>query len=648
MSSEASTPLNITPRIPPRPQGRRRRGRLWWLLGLLVAIPASLWAAGVRPNQIWKSDQTSRFETVPVDHGTVYSTVIESGSLESIDNAMIRCKVEAVLGMVGGTQNGQGGRSGGRNGSTSGGSSTSGGTSGGAAAKTTTTATTSTTGSTSTSKTGTTSTSGTNSTAQAAAKSTSGSLNATTSASSGGIIQKPTIQSFGYVVQPHTPLRGATQTTTTNQNQNRMANQGGQQQGNRGGGNQQEDRAGSTVILKILDEGVPVKEGQEVCWLDSSTFEEELRAQLIRYAQAKSWVEQAERALEVAQIEYDQYKNGIYPQDLELINQYIETCKLRINQTRQTLDWESEMAGRNLRSPTQVRAAEYGHQRAELALREADGMKVQLVKYSGPKILTNIEAKIASVKSDLQAQLASFKLEEQRKQRLERAIANCTLRSPRDGILVYANETNGWGRVETQIREGLAVRENQPIIMVPDPTRMRVRTKINESKVSLLASGTPALIQADAFPNRLLRGHVTEVTVIPTPVNGPFSDVKVYFAMVAIDENGFTGLRTGMSARVEFLVDQREDVVRVPVRAVRWFEGEAFVAVPKEEGQHAWRHVDLGLRNSSFAEVKAGLKSGEVVIVEPGDLAPPSRAERESAKAESWGDLAAASTSTAR
>ena len=41
-------------------------------------------------------------------------------------------------------------------------------------------------------------------------------------------------------------------------------------------------------------------------------------------------------------------------------------------------------------------------------------------------------------------------------------IANCTLR-PREGMVIHANRTNGWGRVETQIQEGLTVYQTQPI-----------------------------------------------------------------------------------------------------------------------------------------------------------------------------------------
>ena len=51
-----------------------------------------------------------------------------------------------------------------------------------------------------------------------------------------------------------------------------------------------------------------------------------------------------------------------------------------------------------------------------------------------------------AIRSDLLTQEASFKLEDQRLKRLRRNIANCTVRAPGDGIVVYANQADWWGR----------------------------------------------------------------------------------------------------------------------------------------------------------------------------------------------------------
>lgn len=219
-----------------------------------------------------------------------------------------------------------------------------------------------------------------------------------------------------------------------------------------------------------------------------------------------------------------------------------------------------------------------------------------------------------------------MKLEVNRLNRLEKIIENCTMTAPRDGLVVYANQTSGWGRPEAQIREGVTVRERQPIFNLPDPSHMSVRVRINESKIASIAAGQKAWILIDAFPDKPVIGTVKDVTVIPSPANGPISDVKVYNALVTIDEGGFDGLRPGMSAQVSFHVDDREDVIRVPVGAVRWINSQPWSARQSASGGLEWVRVELGKVGPTFAEVVSGLEPGDRVVAHPRDLAAPDAA----------------------
>jgi multidrug resistance efflux pump len=616
------------------PEARETRANVGWIvLFLLLAVPGGLWASGAKVKQAFFPEVERKIETVEVDRGDVRSYVVEGGSLESADKATVRCQVEAVLGMVmSGGQGGQGGQMGQRGGNQqqqqqqvqqqqaqqqaaakAGATGAAGAAAGKAAGAAQAVA------------------QGQQAANAQAQQNMAGGQNA---ASAGGIIQKPVIKSFTMVVAPHTPLRPAAAAAAQAKAQQNLQQLMDPSQN--GGNGDQQQKAGSTTILKILPEGTPVEAGDVVCWLDDAAFKDELKSQMIRYAQAKSWVEQAQYALKSAEIAREEYKNGVYPQDLLLVEQYTHTCQISLKQAQDNLAWEKSMLAKGLRTDMQAKGAQYSLQRAELALREAEGMRERLVKYTAPKLITNLEAKIAAVRADLEAQNAAFALEDQRKRKLERAIANCRMKAPRKGVVVYYVKSSGWGTVENEINEGVTVRENEPVFLVPDPSRMRVVVKVNESKVAYLHRGIPALIRVEAFPGQVLHGHVLEVTAIPTPAAGPFSDVKMYNASVEI-EKGIDGLRTGMNARVEFLVSDREDVARVPVRALRWFDGTPYVATPVGKAGHAWRPVSLGMMNEFFAEVRSGLQPGERVVADPSDFAPPTAAEREKARLASRG-----------
>ncbi len=250
------------------------------------------------------------------------------------------------------------------------------------------------------------------------------------------------------------------------------------------------EKPGSTRIIWLLPEGTPVKAGQVVCELDSAAFKDELQAQRIKWAQAKAVVDQAEAIYQVNDITFSEYRDGIYPQDLQLIRQYIVQCETAAQRARTTEAWSRDVMEKKFRAAAQYQADKLALDQAELALREAKGMEARLLKYTAPRILKSLEAKLKSIYSDKLAQTASFGIEDDRLRRLEKTVANCTIRAPADGILVYNNQSNGWsGQVEVAIQEGVTVREGQTLFDLPDPKRMRVKVKVNESKMASVHPG---------------------------------------------------------------------------------------------------------------------------------------------------------------
>lgn len=622
-------------------------------LSALLVGGGALWAFGVGES-LGLTRPRSMLKTIRIDEGDIQVFVMESGTLESSRNATVKCRVEALIGLVGGQQGGMGGGQGGRNQGSGNNSSqqnayqqNSNSGSGNtqvapAVTKKSAGGSSKTGGGTSSTKSGGGSSGGSaggssagGSSAGSAGGSGSGGAGAMTAGGGGGTgVTRPVIQSFSMMVTPHQPLRPKTSAnanaTAKNKNQGGGGGSGGGGGGggNRGGGNNMAtEKAGSTRVLSLVPEGKQVKAGDIVCELDSAAFRDELRSQLIRWEQAKSWVDQAQEILRVSEISLREYRDGIYPQDLQQIDKYIQICETQLKQSQDSVKWSREMTKKGLLSPSQLRASEYGEEQVRISLQEANGMRKRLVKFSAPRLLVNLEAKIASVQSDLLAQKSTFQLEDDRKRRLEKMIDFCTLRAPGDGMVAYARDSSGppWASTQTPMQEGVTVRQGQTILLLPDPKHMRVKVRVNESKVTQVHPGQRAAILIEAFPDRPLTGTVTEVTAIPAPANGPSSDVKLYYANVDI-EGGFEGLRTGLSAQVAFFVAGKDAVPKIPLQSIRWAGGSAFAAVPKqgEQGGFEWRALELGLVGSSDAEVVSGLRKGEAIIAKPDDLpAPP-------------------------
>ncbi|WP_206108005.1 efflux RND transporter periplasmic adaptor subunit [Paludisphaera soli] len=614
---------NAVPRIElERPSRRGSIGkRLTALVVVLAAVGGASWAweQGYRPSWLDRREAVS-YKLAEVDRGDIVQYVVEFGTLESATDAVVRCQVEALIGLVGGSNSsGSGNRSGGSS-------------SGAASQASAAPAPAPTKSAAGTAKAGTaTAKGGAGSTAKGGAGSGSASGSSGTATAASGTSAKPSIRSFTYTVAPYSPLKRTTKATTASNSRGgggSGGSGGGGGSGRGGGGGGMEEKPGSTRIISILPEGTAVRQGDVVCELDSAAFRDELKAQQIRWLQAKSFVEQATSLLAVNEITLREYRDGILPQDLQLIRQYVQTCEIDHDRAAKNVEWSRGVTQKGLRTSSQLRADELALQQAEFVLSEAQGMLLRLEKFTGPKILKSLEAKLASILTDKLAQDASFALEAERLARLEKNVAACILRAPRDGVVVYVNETNGWGRVESVIQEGTTVRQDQPIFQLPDPKRMRVKARINETKVSYLRNGQACSIRLDAFPDRLLRGRVTDVTAISSPVNGPFSDVRVYFALIAIDD-AFADLRPGLSAEVTFLYDRRSQVDRMPLAAVRDIGDDSYVAIldrtpaPEAKTPYRWQKVELGLSDSDFVEVLSGVQPGDRVILDPFTLEAP-------------------------
>ncbi len=380
------------------------------------------------------------------------------------------------------------------------------------------------------------------------------------------------------------------------------------------------------AIVSILPEGSRVKTGAVVCELDSSVFRDALPVQQIRFVQAKSWVEQARSILAANEIALREYEEGIFPQDVEQVKQHITICEIERDRALRNLAWSQGVAAKGFRTRAQVDADAAGLKEAEITLHDAQYMLNRLVKHTGRRIKKARRAKIKAISADLLALQSCLLLEGERLKRIAAMIANCTMRAPRDGIVVYANRTNAWGMVETQIREGLLVHQSQPIFRLLDPKDMHVKARINESQVAQIRSGQPVLIHLEAFPDQPMRGRVAEITPIPSLASGPFSDVRTYSATVRIESGGFDDLRSGLSAELSFLVESRHRVTRVPLEAIRWADDQAFVALATDSPDGLdwmWRPIAVGVTDTTYAEVVTGLEPGDRVIAQCESLPEP-------------------------
>lgn len=212
-------------------------------------------------------------------------------------------------------------------------------------------------------------------------------------------------------------------------------------------------------------------------------------------------------------------------------------------------------------------------------------------------------------------------------QRRKKQVDACIIRAPAPGLVVYGTSGEPWRERERgPIQEGGKVYQRQTIISLPNTTEIIVEIRVHETSVDKVRPGQNATIIIDAFPDKTFYGKVLKVAPLPDSQQGFLNpDIKVYTTRVSL-EGSHDSIKPGMSAKVEILVEQLNDVLIIPIQAVAIREGKKLCYVLDSDTPQP-RVVSTGAFNDIFMEIISGLEEGEQVLInppllfEPGDVA---------------------------
>jgi HlyD family secretion protein len=153
------------------------------------------------------------------------------------------------------------------------------------------------------------------------------------------------------------------------------------------------------------------------------------------------------------------------------------------------------------------------------------------------------------------------------------------------------------------------------VVTMADLSTLEVEVDVNEAYIARIASGRPARITLDAYPDTTFRGVVRQV--VPT-ADRQRATVQV---KVTIDDHD-PRILPEMGAKVDFLEPAPKatgsavparTVIRVPAAAVK-SEGSASVVWVVREGRLTRRVVTTGPVSGGFLEVRSGLNGGEQLL----------------------------------
>jgi multidrug efflux pump subunit AcrA (membrane-fusion protein) len=140
---------------------------------------------------------------------------------------------------------------------------------------------------------------------------------------------------------------------------------------------------------------------------------------------------------------------------------------------------------------------------------------------------------------------------------------------------------------------------------------MQVKVGIHESKVDRLNLGMKAKIQLQEL---VLEGQVSEIAEVTRPAGWWTGNLVKYDTIIKLPQH--PGLKPGMSAVVDIVLAEHQQVLTVPVAAIIEGSGGLFCWVQTAEGVQK-RLVRVGDTNDQFSIILDGLNESDEVILNP-------------------------------
>ena len=147
---------------------------------------------------------------------------------------------------------------------------------------------------------------------------------------------------------------------------------------------------------------------------------------------------------------------------------------------------------------------------------------------------------------------------------------------------------------------------------VDDLSTLLVDMQIPEVDINKVQIGFPAHLTFDAIQAKEYQGVVTDVAQVGTVGNGVVN-FSVTVKLVDPDEN----VKPGMTTAVNIVVNQLDDVLLVPNRAVRFINGKPVVYLLKDN-MPSPVDVQIGATADTYSELLGGtLKEGDTIVLNP-------------------------------
>jgi HlyD family secretion protein len=337
-------------------------------------------------------------------------------------------------------------------------------------------------------------------------------------------------------------------------------------------------------------EGRLVERGQLLAELSIPELGEELAQKRAAVEQAKAEVAQAQAAVKVV-------RAAVSPAE----QQYEQALA---NEDRATSDyskWESEF-------DRVVKLAEIKAINSKLVDEERDQLKISKAglrdarsrKQAASAMIEQAQAAVEKAQADEVAAEARQRVAHADEARISALVDYQRIEAPFDGVISQRNLDVG------HFVQPAAAAQARPLYTVVQTDVVRVFVDVPEAEAAFVDRDDAAVLRVPALGEQEFTGGVTRTSwVLNAATRTLRTEVDV--------PNPGGALRPGMYVYATIVLERHQDVLTLPLSAVRTSEGESTCFIFKE-GKLAATSISLGISDGKQIEVTSGLTGDEVVV----------------------------------
>lgn len=210
-------------------------------------------------------------------------------------------------------------------------------------------------------------------------------------------------------------------------------------------------------------------------------------------------------------------------------------------------------------------------------------------------------ARAGSTEEEIKVQEASVEKAEANLNNLQAQFLKTLLVSPISGVV---------SRQDAKVGEIISA--STPVVSVISDAKYKVEANLPEADLEKVKVGNSAVLTLDAYGDNVkFNAKVIAIDPAETVIEG-VATYKVTLEFLKEEES----VKSGLTANIRILGDKKENVIKIPQRAITSKDNQTFVRILNADGRVDEVKISVGLMGSDgTAEVLSGLSEGSKIVI---------------------------------